>query len=155
VTGTTSKYQIRDAENSESNHGTGGDCEQEPIEPRTPSRNFQHIFCEVRLKNRVRRMMCGARHMQQDTRSLFIIRGMYRNGTYQIEASRERLRRFFAVGVVLVSPELRRRRLEFHSKLVESGWLFTSGPNDTTPNAKPRFPPVDGKYCALWPINGG
>ena len=83
-----------------------------------------------------------------------MIRGMYRNGTYQIEASRERLRRFFAVGVVLVSPELRRRRLEFHSKLVESGWLFASGPNDMAPNAQAGFLTVNSKHCALRPING-
>jgi hypothetical protein len=87
MTGSTSKYQIRDTKNGKSNQSTGGDCEQKPIEPRTSSRNFQQIFCEVLLKNRMRRLLCGARHMQHDTSSLFLRGGMYRNSTYQIEAS--------------------------------------------------------------------
>jgi hypothetical protein len=154
VTGTTSKYQIRDAENGKSNHGTGGDCEQEPIEPRASSRNFQEIFSEVLLKNRMRRMMCGLRHMQDDTSSLLMRRGMCHNSTYQIAVSRERLRCFFTFGIILMSPELRRGRLEFHSELVKSGGLFASRPNDSTANAKPSFLTVDRKNGALRPING-
>jgi hypothetical protein len=64
------------------------------------------------------------------------------------------LGRFFAARVVLVGPELRSRRLEFHSKLVESGWLFASGPNDMAPNAQAGFLTVNSKHCALRPING-
>jgi hypothetical protein len=99
-------------------------------------------------------MMCGARHLQHDTSSVFIRGGMYRNGTYPIETSRERLRRFSTFGVVLICPELRRGRLEIHSELVQSGSFFASRPNDTTANAQPRFLTIDGKYCALWPIHG-
>ena len=124
------------------------------MEPGTPSRNFQQMFCEVLLKHRLRRMMCGAHHMQHDSSSLFIRGGMYRNGTYHIEAPRERLERFFTLGIVLTSPKLRCGTLEFQSKLVESGWLFASRSNDTTANAKPRFLAVDGKHRALRPIDG-
>jgi hypothetical protein len=69
MTGAASKYQICDADNGKRNQGAGGDCEQKPIEPRTPSRNFQQIFREVLLKDLMRGMVCGARHMQHDTRS--------------------------------------------------------------------------------------
>jgi hypothetical protein len=99
-------------------------------------------------------MMCGTRHMQHSTSSLLMRRGMYRNSTYQMAASRKRLRRFFARGIVLTSPKLQRRRLEFHSKLVESGGLFASRPNDSTADAKPGFLAVDGKHGALRPIHG-
>jgi len=99
-------------------------------------------------------MMCGARHMQHDTGSLFTRGGMYRNGTYQIEVSRERLTRFFTLRIVLTSPKLRRGSLEFHSELVKSGRFFASRPNDTTPNAKAGFHTVDGENCALRPIDG-
>jgi len=99
-------------------------------------------------------MMCGTRHVQHDTSSFLLRGGMYRGGTYQIEASRERLRRFFTLGIVLTSPKLRRGRLEFHSELVESGGLFAPRPDDSTANAKPGFLAVDGKHRALRPIHG-
>jgi len=99
-------------------------------------------------------MMRGTRHMHDRTGSVFTKGGMFRNGTYQTEASRERLRRFFTFGVVLISPELRARRFEFHSELVKSRRLFASRPNDATANAKPCFLTVDGKHCALRPIDG-
>jgi hypothetical protein len=39
------------------------------------------------LENRMRRLLCGPRHMQHDTSSLRLREGMYRNSIYQIEAS--------------------------------------------------------------------
>ena len=79
---------------------------------------------------------------------------MRRSGIYRIGPSRERLRPFFFLGIVLTSPQLRRDGLEFHSKLLKSGGLFASRQDDATANAKPGFLTVDSKPCALRPING-
>jgi hypothetical protein len=45
------KYQIRESDYEQRHQGSGDYCEQKPVEPRTPSRNVQHIFGEVLLEN--------------------------------------------------------------------------------------------------------
>ena len=109
MTGTASKYQIRDTKNAKRNQGTGDDREQKLIK----QQNLIAETCQSKssLRSPVEKMewdqmMCGARHMKYSTNHLTLMRGgMRRNGVYQIGPSRERLRRFFALRKVLTGPK--------------------------------------------------
>ncbi len=80
---------MRGGERGERQNYAGDDSEEKPIEAQASSWNFQQILGEVFWKNRVRWMIGGALHMQKDTGSLFKKGGIYRNGTYPIDASCE------------------------------------------------------------------
>ncbi|MFZ0582548.1 MAG: hypothetical protein WAM23_15545, partial [Candidatus Acidiferrales bacterium] len=55
----------------------------------------------------------------------------------------------------MITPEIRRGRIEFNTQLVKASGFLASRPNDASANSKTRFLAVNQQYGALDPVDRG